>query len=106
MASGWDRYLDAVRLVPPGRVATYGTIAVLAGSPRAARQVGYALASVSEDAGVPWHRVVGRRGRDGIGISLAGPGGELQRTLLGDEGVDVDDAGRIAGGREWFGEGG
>ncbi|MGO2112495.1 MAG: MGMT family protein, partial [Pseudoclavibacter sp.] len=49
MASGWDRYLDEVRRVPAGRVATYGTIAALAGSPRAARQVGYALASISAD---------------------------------------------------------
>lgn len=100
MGSGWNRYLDVVRRIPEGRVATYGTIAMLAGSPRAARQVGFALAAATAD--VPWHRVVGRRGRTGLGISLSGARLDLQRALLDDEGVRVDDDGRIDPSHEWF----
>lgn len=103
MPSRWDLYLDVVRRVPAGCVATYGTIATLAGSPRAARQVGFALAASSSDD-VPWHRIVGRRGRAGVGVSLTGPHADLQRALLGDEGVAVSDDGAIDGAFEWFGE--
>lgn len=102
MATGWDRYLDGVRRIPPGRVATYGTIAALAGRPRAARQVGFALAALPHDTDVPWHRVVGRRGR-GVAVSLRGGAADAQRALLRDEGVAVDASGGIDASAEWFG---
>ena len=54
-----------VRLIPAGQVLGYGHVAALLGSPRAARQVGYALAALSPDAAdphgeapVPWWRVI------------------------------------------------
>lgn len=103
--SGWERFRAPVRGIPFGRVATYGTIAELAGSPRAARQVGFALASLTDDSDVPWHRVVGRRGRAGVGVSLRGPSAELQCALLRDEGIAVDASGGIDGANEWFGGG-
>ena len=53
----FDAFLAIVRQVPPGRVATYGQIARLAGMPRCARTVGYALAACT-DIEVPCHRVV------------------------------------------------
>lgn len=77
-------FLAIVRQVPPGSVATYGQIARLAGMPRCARTVGYALAACT-DAGVPCHRVVDRLGRTKTAFDTYGPG--TQRALLEAEGV-------------------
>ena len=81
----WERFYSVVRRIPRGRVATYGQVAALAGLPRHARQVGYALHALPEDTDVPWHRVVNARGE----ISpRATPGWEgLQRVLLARERV-------------------
>jgi O-6-methylguanine DNA methyltransferase len=78
------RVLAAVRRVPPGRVATYGDIARLAGSPRAARAVGNLLRGCS-DPHTPCHRVIGAGG------ALGGYGGRLhlKRELLRAEGIEV-----------------
>ncbi len=76
----------AVRSIPRGRVATYGQIAALLGTPRGARAVGWALRALDPRtaARVPWHRVVGAGGR----ISYrSGPGPSLQRRRLRAEGV-------------------
>jgi methylated-DNA-protein-cysteine methyltransferase-like protein len=91
--SRWARIHAVVRSIPKGRVATYGQIAELAGLPRQARQVGYALAAL-RDARVPWHRVINARGE----ISpRSAPGPErLQRALLEREGVRFDARGRVA----------
>ena len=81
-----------VHCIPAGKVATYGQIARLAGSPHGARTVGWAMHGVSEGDGVPWHRVINSRGQ----ISLRGcAGAELQRALLEDEGVKFGVHGRI-----------
>ncbi len=76
---------DRVRLIPEGKVATYGQIAKLVGYPRHARQVGYALARLDQDSNVPWHRVINAKGM----ISPRGFEGsdDLQRILLEEEGV-------------------
>jgi methylated-DNA-[protein]-cysteine S-methyltransferase len=78
------RVLAAVRRIPPGRVATYGDIARLAGRPRASRAVGNIMAGCS-DLSVPCHRVVASGGR------LGGYGGNigLKTALLRAEGVGV-----------------
>ena len=55
-------FYDVVRRIPAGSVSTYGQVARLAGMPRSARLVGYAMASC-QDPTVPCHRVVGRSGR-------------------------------------------
>ena len=83
----------AVRQIPPGRVATYGQIADLAGRPRQARQVGYALAVAPDNLVIPWHRVINAQGR----VSGRGETGRatLQRGLLEAEGVAFDEAGRV-----------
>ena len=91
----YERIYAVVRQIPSGRVATYGQIAVLAGLPRGARQVGYALAALPADADVPWQRVVNARGE----ISRrADPAGHesLQRRLLEHEGIRFDARERIA----------
>lgn len=78
-----------VRAVPAGRVIAYGTVALLAGRPGAARQVGAALRGLAaDDPDFPWHRVVNARG--GISTYKIG-GGELQVALLRREGVEVRD---------------
>jgi methylated-DNA-protein-cysteine methyltransferase related protein len=80
------RVLRIVRSVPAGRVVTYGQVALLAGSPRAARQVGGVLYGSRERDEVPWQRVVNARG--GISTHKIGAG-ELQEALLRAEGVEV-----------------
>lgn len=84
-----------VRRIPRGRVATYGQIAALAGFPRHARQVGYALAALRDShADVPWHRVVNA---GGAVSRRADPGGEdYQRILLEGEGVEFNERGRLS----------
>ena len=86
--------LRVIRRVPLGKVVTYGQVAELAGMPRRARQVGYALAALPAGTTVPWHRVVNASGR----ISMRRrPGTELtQRMLLQSEGVRFDGGGRIS----------
>ena len=70
--------------IPRGRVATYGQIARLAGMPRCARTVGYAMAGC-QDATVPCHRVVDRFGGTKACFDTHSPG--TQRALLEAEGV-------------------
>ena len=78
------RVLQIVRLIPRGRVLTYGQVALFAGVPRGARQVGRILYQSGGAPGVPWQRVVNRYG----GLSTYKIGhGDLQRELLEAEGV-------------------
>jgi len=91
--------------VPRGRVTSYGAVAALLGSPRAARGVGWALAALPDDADVPWWRVVNRNGE----VSIKGAPGmpALQRALLEGEGVVFGPDGRIDLARfGWSGGGG
>ncbi len=79
----------AVAVIPHGRVLGYGQVAAMLGSPRAARQVGYALAALPPDTTVPWWRVI----RSDGSLALQGdPGrGPLQAALLQAEGVELLD---------------
>ena len=77
-------FCDVVRRIPAGNVATYGQIARLAGMPRCARLVGYAMASC-QDPSVPCHRVVDRFGGTKAAFDTFAPG--TQRALLEAEGV-------------------
>jgi methylated-DNA-protein-cysteine methyltransferase-like protein len=77
-------FCDVVRQIPAGKVATYGQIARLAGMPRCARLVGYAMAACS-DPTVPCHRVVDRFGGTKAAFDTLAPG--TQRALLEAEGV-------------------
>lgn len=87
------RVHDAVRSVPSGRVASYGAIAALAGSPGAARAVGSVLRGIPDESDVPWWRVISGRGE--LSIPRIGHARRLQRTLLREEGVAVDEDGRV-----------
>jgi methylated-DNA-protein-cysteine methyltransferase-like protein len=96
----YDQVYIIVRAIPPGRVMTYGGIAVLIPPPAGidhagyarvrARWVGYAMASCPDD--VPWQRVINARGR----ISLRpGHGPKVQRILLEEEGVVFNEQGKV-----------
>ena len=64
-------FYDVVRRIPAGSVSTYGQVARLAGMPRSARLVGYAMASC-QDPTVPCHRVVDRHpGGTGAATTLS-----------------------------------
>jgi methylated-DNA-protein-cysteine methyltransferase-like protein len=88
-----DRVHALVRRIPRGRVVSYGGVAAILGSPRAARGVGSALGALPPDTDVPWWRVVSHSGE----ISIKGAPGlaALQRSLLEGEGVAFDHRGRI-----------
>jgi alkylated DNA nucleotide flippase Atl1 len=71
-----QRVLDVVRIIPRGKVASYGQVAAWAGSPNSARQVGKLL-SIGLAAGdeVPWQRVINASG----GISLPPDAGGIRQ---------------------------
>ena len=81
----YQRVRDAVGRIPRGTVATYGQIARLAGNPRAARMVGWALAGVPSGMAVPWQRVINAQGRISPRGSTDHP--KRQQRLLEQEGV-------------------
>ena len=54
--------IEVVKLIPQGRVTTYGAIACYLGSPKSSRAVGWALNKVKIDSDIPAHRVVNRIG--------------------------------------------
>ncbi len=76
-----------VRRIPKGKVATYGQIAALCGSPRAAQVVGWALRALKPNSKIPWQRVINQAGM--ISIENMDAPKELQVKLLQQEGVDV-----------------
>jgi len=86
----FERVYEVVRLVPYGRVTTYGAIARFLGSARSARMVGWALnKSLCQKEYVPAHRVVNRNG------ILTGKyyfgGSKVMEELLLSEGIRVVD---------------
>ena len=58
----FEAVYDVVRLIPSGRVTTYGAIASYLGSKGSARMVGWALHQVAHQKDIPAHRVVNRQG--------------------------------------------
>ena len=91
---------DLVRLIPPGKVSTYGKIAALLPTPPGmdlkaylafgARWVGGAMAACPHD--VPWQRVINSQGK--VSLRPSG-GGEHQRELLESEGVVFNEHDRV-----------
>lgn len=93
MAGTFARIYAVVRQIPAGKVATYGQIARLAGLPRAARVVGYAMASCPDGSGVPCHRVVDQQGCTKPAFDLFER--DTQRLMLEAEGVSFLLDGRV-----------
>jgi len=96
----FDRVYRVVKLIPPGRVTSYGAIAGYLGSPGAARMVGWAMNQChTHSEYVPAHRVVNRNGL------LTGKhhfkGRNLMQELLENEGAVIEQD-RIMNFRELF----
>lgn len=87
--SFYDKVYEQVCKIPKGKVATYGQIALMCGSPKASRAVGYALHFNPRPGVIPCHRVVNRFG--GLAPAFAFGGIEVQASLLRAEGVEVDE---------------
>jgi methylated-DNA-protein-cysteine methyltransferase-like protein len=81
----WDKVYRLVQRIPRGRVLTYGALAKALRLPGGARTAGRAMASTPSGKGIPWHRVVGERGK----ILIRGPYAMLQKKLLESEGVKL-----------------
>ena len=86
----FERVYEVVEQIPEGMVATYGQVALLAGRPRSARYVGYALHSNPRPGEIPCHRVVFADGHICEGFAFGGP--DAQRELLMGEGVTFTDS--------------
>ena len=87
--------LRVTAMIPRGTVTTYGRVAELAGYFGAARQVGWVLRRQDPaNTIIPWHRVVNATGA--ISMSTGRNGSDwIQRELLLEEGIPVDQAGRL-----------
>ncbi len=93
MKNTFELIYDVVCQIPPGRVATYGQVAMLAGNPRWSRVVGYALHANPRPGQIPCHRVVDRFGR--VSSAFAFGGQNRQIELLQQEGVEFTPDGRV-----------
>ena len=82
----FEEVYKAVRLIPSGKVATYGQISGILGT-KDARKVGWAL-HANRNLSVPCHRVVGKEG--GLSASFAFDGMDEQTKRLKGEGVYVE----------------
>ena len=87
------RVYKIVAQIPSGKVATYGSIALLLGEPRGARTVGWAMKAAPSELKLPCHRVVNRLGE--MAPSNAFGLGEFQRAVLESEGITFNKNGRI-----------
>lgn len=87
MESFTKSVLKIISKIPPGKVMTYGQIAGLAGSPRAARQVVRILHSMSKKHNLPWHRVINAKGQIGLKDEAAF---NVQKMFLEAEGIIFD----------------
>ncbi|MCI8458186.1 MAG: MGMT family protein [Clostridia bacterium] len=91
-----------VRAIPRGKVASYGAVAAMAGKPRAARAVGWALHVNPDPDGIPCYRVVNRAGR--LSSAFAFGGINVQRALLERDGVGFDANGNVRREYFWWGD--
>ena len=85
----YDQVYQVVRLIPKGRITSYGAIAAYLGTKGSSRMVGYAMqACKNAQPTVPAHRVVNRQGLLTAKFHF---GGNLMAELLESEGVKVID---------------
>lgn len=86
MTAFTERIEAVVRAIPAGQVLSYQDVAALAGSPRAARQVGQVMARLPRGTDVPWHRVVRASGHFAEGDDRPA----RQRAALASEGLTFE----------------
>lgn len=80
---------DVVRLIPKGRVTSYGLIAKYLGSPRSSRMVGWAMNNAHSQEDIPAHRVVNRNGLLTGKMNFESP--TLMEEKLLAEGIQIND---------------
>ena len=80
---------DVVRLIPKGRVTSYGAIARYLGSARSSRMVGWAMNASHKLTNVPAHRVVNRNGI--LSGKMHFPDPDYMQRALENEGIQVKD---------------
>ena len=85
----FERVYEVVRLIPYGKVTSYGAIAKYLGAARSARMVGWAMNNVGNREEVPAHRVVNRKGLLTGKHHFAGT--NLMQQLLENEGIEIMD---------------
>lgn len=78
---------DVVRLIPEGRVTSYGAIARYLGSPRSSRMVGWAMNNAHQIKDVPAHRVINRNGLLTGKMHFESP--NQMEELLINEGIEI-----------------
>ncbi len=88
----FERIYKIIQKIPKGKVATYGQIAALAGKPRAARAVGWALNNTPPELDLPWQRVINASGRSSFDEEAKR---KLQAALLKKEGVKFNRSGQV-----------
>ncbi len=83
----FQKVYKVVKMIPSGRVSSYGLIAKYLGSTKSSRVVGYAMNASHQNSEIPAHRVVNR-----VGL-LTGKhhfsGTNLMKNLLESEGVKI-----------------
>ena len=79
--------VEIIKSIPKGKVATYGQVAKLAGSPRGARQVVRILHTQTKKHGLPWHRMINSKGQIAIKDAY---GAEEQKSRLLAEDIEVE----------------
>ncbi|MEM8863353.1 MAG: MGMT family protein [Chloroflexota bacterium] len=88
----YDQVYAVVRLIPAGKVTSYGRIARMLGRNRAARAVGYALNALKDSPDkdeVPWWRVINAAGR--ISTVNRELSANKQADRLREEGIEVSE---------------
>jgi len=83
----FDKVYDVAKLIPFGRVTSYGAIAKYLGAAKSARMVGWAMNASHYKEDIPAHRVVNRNGL--LTGTLHFDGTNLMQQLLENEGVIV-----------------
>ena len=91
--NSFEKIYEIVCRIPEGKVATYGQVARLAGNPRWARVVGYALHANPAFGKIPCHRVVTKEGRTAPAFAFGGS--DVQKAMLEAEGVLFLPDGRV-----------
>ena len=89
----FEKIYEVVKNIPEGKVTSYGQVAMLAGNPRWARVVGYALHNNPQPGVIPCHRVVNREGK--VSPAFAFGGKNMQIELLTKEGIVFESDGTI-----------
>lgn len=91
--SAFARIYSAVRMIPRGKVASYGQIARIAGNPKWSRVVGYALHNNPDPETIPCYRVVTKDGA--LSSAFVFGGIQMQRKLLSSDGIEFDENGHV-----------